>query len=86
MHRTPVVSSDLYSVGYDPSSQTLEIEFNSGGVYQYYNVPQTIYEQLMMASSHNRFFRAYIRNVYEYSKIDAPLPGSMDRESSQAHC
>ena len=69
MHRTPVVSSNLRSVGYDPSSKTLEIEFNSGGVYQYHNVPQTIYEQLMMASSHGKFFHALIRNVYGYSKI-----------------
>ena len=69
MHRTPVVSSNLRSVGYDPSSKTLEIEFNSGGVYQYHNVPQTIYEQLMMASSHGKFFHALIRNVYGYSRI-----------------
>jgi len=69
MHRTPVVSSDLRSVGYDPSSKALEIEFNSGGVHQYHDVPQTIYEQLMAASSHAKFFHALIRNVYRYSTI-----------------
>ena len=40
MNRTPVNSSNLSSVGYDPMSQTLEFAFNSGGIYQYYNVPQ----------------------------------------------
>jgi hypothetical protein len=39
MLRTPVSSSALRSVGYDPQTQTLEIEFNSAEVYQYFNVP-----------------------------------------------
>lgn len=33
MVRTPVASSALASVGYDPSTQTLEVEFRSGRVY-----------------------------------------------------
>ncbi len=82
MHRTPVVSSNLRSVGYDPSSKTLEIEFNLGRVHQYHDVPQTIYEQLMVASSHGKFFHVHIRNVYGYSKIDGFLP--VLRTGSQA--
>jgi hypothetical protein len=39
MDRTPVSSSNLSSVGYDPDEQILEIEFNGGRVYQYYDVP-----------------------------------------------
>jgi KTSC domain len=33
MERQPVSSSNLKSVGYDPRSRTLEIEFHNGGVY-----------------------------------------------------
>ena len=40
MEREPVVSSNLVSVGYDPASETLEVEFIKTGVYQYLNVPQ----------------------------------------------
>jgi len=69
MNRTSVVSSDLRSVGYDSKNEVLEIEFNSGGVYQYSNVPETVYSQLMSAPSHGEFFHAHIKNVYPYRKV-----------------
>jgi len=40
MLRMSVSSSNISSVGYDPKTQTLEVEFHNGGVYQYFNVPQ----------------------------------------------
>ena len=46
MDRTPVSSSNLASVGYDPSTKTLEIEFNDGAVYQYDDVPESEYTGL----------------------------------------
>ena len=69
MRRYSVASSNLASVGYDTPTQTLEVEFLSGSVYQYYNVPENIYEQLMQAGSKGRFFHQYIRNAYPYSRI-----------------
>ncbi len=69
MNRLPVDSSNLHSVGYDSSTMTLEIEFKSGGIYQYYGVPKEVYEQLLAASSLGKFFHANIRNVYRYGKI-----------------
>lgn len=69
MNRTYVSSSDLRSVGYDETSMTLEIEFNSGGIYQYYNVPETIYNSLMNASSHGKYFHQHIKDVYRYTRI-----------------
>ena len=69
MKRENVSSSNLASVGYDAENQILEIEFNHGGVYQYYDVPQDEYDSLMSASSHGSYFYHNIRDVYEYSKI-----------------
>ena len=70
MERTDVVSSNLASVGYDPSSMTLEIEFKKSGVYQYFNVPEDIYEELMNADSHGEYFDAYIKKGgYSYKKV-----------------
>ena len=40
MDRTPVQSSNIRSVGYDPASRTLEVEFHSSGLYQYSSVPE----------------------------------------------
>jgi len=69
MNRLPVSSSNLRSVGYDSSTNTLEIEFNSGGIYQYRGVPPAVYERLMSASSHGKYFHAHIKNVYPDTKI-----------------
>jgi hypothetical protein len=44
MQRIPVSSTDLRSVGYAPESSVLEIEFNSGGIYQYSRVPASVYQ------------------------------------------
>jgi hypothetical protein len=68
MEREPVSSSNLISLGYDPVSETLEVEFK-GGVYQYYNVPQFMHEQLMQATSMGSFFNANIKNAYACAKV-----------------
>ena len=64
MIRTPVISSNLVSVGYDPISKTLEIEFRYSRVYQYYNVPEDVFQGLMQASSKGRYFDAHIKDIY----------------------
>ena len=63
MERQYVVSSNIASIGYDPDNMILEIEFLSGSVYQYYDVPQSIYDGLMTADSHGKFLAAYIKKV-----------------------
>jgi len=69
MERMPVQSSNLASVGYDPSTQILEIEFLQGGIYQYYGVPNWIYSGLMSAPSKGSYFAQHIRNAYTYTKV-----------------
>lgn len=69
MRREPVNSSNLRSVGYNPTSATLEIEFNSGGVYQYSGVPAHVHDSLLRSGSLGRFFASQIRDVYPCAKI-----------------
>jgi hypothetical protein len=47
MRRRRVNSSSLRSVGYDPRSRILEIEFHRGTIYQYLDVSQTVFEALL---------------------------------------
>jgi hypothetical protein len=61
MERKNVSSSNLKSVGYDYSTQTLEIEFLNGGLYQYSGVPGSVYNGLMSASSHGSYFDQYVK-------------------------
>lgn len=69
MNRLKVSSSNLASIGYDSSSNTLQIEFNSGTIYNYSNVPEIIYDELMSASSHGKYFHANIRTDFRCRKI-----------------
>ena len=69
MKRQSVESSNLASVGYDEATQTLEVEFNHGGIYQYFEVPKEVYEELMIADSHGKYFNGCIKDDYEYQRI-----------------
>lgn len=69
MKRQVVESSNLASIGYDEDKQILEIEFKHGGIYQYIDVPIRVYEELMDADSHGKYFATNIRNDYEYQKL-----------------
>ncbi len=70
MKRKNVNSSNLRSIGYESSTRTLEIEFNHSGVYQYYNVPQDIYDGLINASSHGQYFDINIKKAgYRYLQV-----------------
>lgn len=69
MKRQYVSSSDLSSIGYDESSQVLEIEFNNGGIYQYESVPPSVYQDLINASSIGQYFHRSIKNVYSCTKV-----------------
>lgn len=69
MDRKPVDSSNLSSVGYDPASKTLEIEFNSGSIYQYSGVPEYIYNGLMNAPSKGKYLNQNVKTRYDYIKL-----------------
>ena len=69
MNRISVKSSNLASVGYDELAGILEIEFHSGGIYQYFGVPKSIYDGLMQASSKGRYHFFHIKFRYKYKRI-----------------
>lgn len=70
MERQYVSSSNIASIGYDAAEQILEVEFNNGSIYQYYDVPESIYDGLMSASSHGKFLNANVKNGgYRYERI-----------------
>src|SRR5262249_43443123 len=78
MYRRPVESSLIRSVGYDLASSVLEIEFREPHrLYQYFDVPLSVYSMLMAAESKGAYFNEYIRDMYTYQESDedkAPSP------------
>ncbi len=69
MQRESVSSSNLRSVGYNCLTGTLEVEFNSGSVYRYRDVPHERYTRLMEAGSKGSYFHAHIRNSFSYRRV-----------------
>jgi len=70
MDRVPVQSTNLASVGYEPATSTLEVEFVKGSIYQYFGVPSDVHEGLMAAGSKGSFFHHNIKNAgYPCSKV-----------------
>ncbi len=70
MQRKSVASSAISSVGYDESSSVLEVEFESGVVYDYFDVPPKVYKDLLQASSKGHFVSRRIRDRYPFVRRD----------------
>lgn len=56
MHRTPINSTSLRSLGYDEPQAILEVEFASGGIYQYYDVSLDDVRNILVAESRGEYF------------------------------
>ncbi len=54
-------STNLKSTGYDPATKTLEVTFHNGGTYRYQHVSQQLYDGLLSAASHGRYFEQHIK-------------------------
>jgi len=69
MKRLAVESTTIRSVGYDEGSKILEIEFQSGEVYQYLDVPSAVHSKLLSAESKGRYFNGEIRDDYPFVRL-----------------
>lgn len=69
MDRQHVDSSMIVSIGYDSQASTLEIEFKNGGsIWQYFEVPEYVYNELMIPS-HGKYFIQNIRGSYSENRV-----------------
>jgi len=69
MKRDAVSSQNVASVGYDQQTQTLEVEFHNGSVYQYFDVPQHVYQQLVGGVSVGKYLNEEIKGNYRYARL-----------------
>lgn len=69
MKRQSVSSSNIAEVGYDESSRVLEVQFTSGIVYQYFDVPPQIYVEMMQAGSAGQYLNANIKGNFRYARV-----------------
>ncbi len=69
MERMTVSAAGISQVGYKIESETLEIAFSSGGVYQFFNVPSTVFDQLMSSPSKDEYYSANIGKRFPYLRV-----------------
>jgi hypothetical protein len=72
MDRQPVKSTNVKSVGYDAEKNVLEVEFKSGGVYQYADVPPIMYSNLLAAPSIGAYVAKVVRAARKGVRMDDP--------------
>lgn len=61
-------SSNVARFGYEEDSQTLYVEFKNGSVYQYFDVPESVFDQMRAAPSKGQFLAQVIKGTYRYAR------------------
>lgn len=69
MHYTPVNSSSISHIAYNPDTETLHVRFQRGREYAYPGVPAHEHEALMNAESIGRHFMQHIRPNYNGREV-----------------
>ncbi|HRE76443.1 MAG TPA: KTSC domain-containing protein [Flavobacterium sp.] len=65
MEREYVESTLMASYGYDETTSILEVEFKkNGAVWQYFDVPESVYWEMKSAGSVGKFFLSSIKGNY----------------------
>ncbi|MEH1800656.1 MAG: KTSC domain-containing protein [Nostoc sp.] len=67
----PVISSMAMAVGYDRNEQILQVEFQSGAVYQYLGVDEDTWEDLYSSDSIGSFYNQEIKGRYDCDRLDS---------------
>ena len=63
-------SSVIIAFSYNEEKLILKITFVSGFIYHYKNVPKNIYNAMRAATSKGTYFNNYIKDRYDFEKID----------------
>lgn len=69
MNRIRVSSRIIASVGYSHAAGIVEVEFHDGAIYQYYDVPQSVYMGLLDADPHEDYLNLNIKDIYPDRKV-----------------
>jgi hypothetical protein len=63
-------SSTIAATGHDAKSETLRIQFHSGGVYDYSGVPAEKHAALRNAASAGKHFHRHIRGKHTFLQVE----------------
>ena len=74
MQYKQVTSSNITSIAYDAEHKWLGVEFCSGSIYNYFDVPKSVYDLLMETNRKNgsvgKVFNSNVKGIYEFVKVN----------------
>lgn len=74
MSLTPVKSSNIQAVGYDPAAQHLTVQFKDGVKHRYEDVPPEKHAGLIGAGvkdhSVGKYFHSHIKGAHKSKRLD----------------
>lgn len=69
MDREYVDSEMIRSIGFDANTSILEVEFNNGAVWQYFDFPESNWYEFRNSESKGKYLNKEIRNHYSESRV-----------------
>jgi hypothetical protein len=62
-------SSNIARFDYDQATHVLAVEFKNGAMYNYYDVPEHVFNQMKASSSKGQFLAQNVKNIYRYARV-----------------
>lgn len=60
-------SSNISRFGYE--DQTLRVEFKNGSLYDYFDIPERVFEEMRAAGSKGQFLAQNVKGSYRYARV-----------------
>ncbi|SEH40107.1 KTSC domain-containing protein [Tardiphaga sp. OK245] len=61
-------SSNIARFAYTKETQVLTVEFKKGERYEYFDVPETVFEAMKAASSKGQYHAQNVKNKFRYAR------------------
>lgn len=62
-------SSNISGFGYEENTRTLRVEFKNGSLYDYFDIPEFIFDGMRSAGSKGQYLAQNIKGTYRYAKV-----------------
>ena len=61
-------SSNVVGFGYDDERRVLKVEFKNGSVYDYFDVPDQVFNGMKSASSVGQYLAQQVKGTFRYAR------------------
>ncbi len=72
-------SKAVTTAGYDAATQRLQLEFSNGRVYEYFDVPRSVFDWLIRVSDKGAYVSRMLTPRYRYQEVSpSAAPGDLE--------